>query len=244
MSSWLIFIFLALLSLVLLLSVASEGALIAAGTAWFKGGKMLKMDLAWQKGIKHFKRLFISNIFKKAILLLLLVLVNSLTVGLINSPSNADGILLIAFITGGIFFALIVVSVSIYASGYIVESELPLLESVQRGVALFMEHVLVTLELSLILLGIQVLIVLCLAYASVWFLLPFVTFSIVAGLTGSTGLIMTGLLSSAVVFLIISALIGGVLNAYAVSAWMYLFMKMHHEGVSSRIMHLFSFRKV
>jgi integral membrane sensor domain MASE1 len=50
-------------------------------------------------------------------------------------------------------------------------------------------------------------------------------------------------MSSVVLFFIVAALIGGILNAFVTSAWMYLFMKMDHEGVGSKILHWFKVKK-
>lgn len=241
-STWLIVIVSAVSFLVVLMAVASEGALIAAGTTWFKGKKLLDPGEVWHKGVRHFGRLLILNIIKKSLLVLVLFLVNVAT---FQNPTSTVGqnISAVIITTVGIFLALVISSIGIYAAGFIVETELPILESIRRGAKLFAEHVLVSLELSLLLLAIQVGVIVLLAYTSVWVLFPFASFTIIAGLVGQTGLIFTGFLASAIIFLIIAGIVGGILNAFTVSAWMYLFMKMHHEGVGSRILNLFQLKK-
>lgn len=239
-SVWLFVIIFVLSVGVILLSVASEGALIAAATGWFKGGKMLDVYAAWRKGVKHFKNLFILHIIKKTLLVVLLVIVNSFISNLFYSNSVTDSFILVMVVTLGVFLALLISCIGIYAAGYIVEVELPLLQSIKEGAVLFKEHVLVSLELSLILLGIQMSVILLFMAFSVWFLIPLFSFTLVAGFTGQLGLIMTGFVSSMALFFVIAALVGGLLNAFAVAAWMHLFMKMHHEGVSSRLLSLFT----
>lgn len=238
-SLWLTFLLAAISVAVILLAVISEGALIAAATSWYKGVRQIKIDETWNKGVKHFKRLLVVHIGKKFLLVLLLVLVNSLTAGFSQSLGFANNVSIIFIITVGLFFALAVSTIGIFAAGYVVDRDMPVVESVKRGYVLFKEHVMVSLELSIILLAFQMFVIMLFIFMSTWFLVPFVSFSVIGGLTGSFPLILTGLMSSVVLFFIVAALIGGILSAFATSSWMYLFMKMDHEGVASKIMHLF-----
>lgn len=231
-SIWLVIVIAALVALVVFLAVASEGALVAAGAAWFKGEKNLSVDAAWQKGVKHFPRLLGLHLIKKVLLISLLIFTNGL---LISMTTN---FLALAFVmTVAILLALVISTVGIFATAYVVDRELPFVESITRAGLLFHEHLLVSLELSLILLAVQIAVVLLFIFASIWFLVPFVAIVFVAGFTGHVGLILSGLWVSLILALLAAALVGGILNAFSVSAWMYLFKKMDHEGVGSRIVH-------
>jgi hypothetical protein len=242
-SLWLLLILVTVSVLVIMLAVVSEGALIAAATDWYKGAREIKIDEAWQKGVKHFVRLLGIHLGKKFLLVTLLLSVNFCISGLNPAKGMFDLTVLIIVIAAGLFLALTIATVGIFAAGYVVERELPVREAVQSAMILFKDHLLVSLELSMLLLFAQMGVVLLFMAASTWFLLPFVSFTIIGGFTGSTAFIMTGLLSSVVIFFIIAALVGGILNAFATSAWMYLFMKMDHEGVGSRIMHWLRLKK-
>ncbi len=238
-SLWLVVIMLALSVLVIVLAVISEGALIAAAVSWYKGEKNINLKQAWHLGARNFSKLFWLHISKKTLLVLLLVVLNCLVVYLEAFGSVSSTLLLVAILTVGLFLALLIATVGIFAAGYIIEGELSFVEAVKKATALFFEHVLVSLEVSLILLVIQMFVVLLFIFSTTWFLLPFVAFSLLGGLTGSTLLIMAGLLLSIVLFVAFAALLGGLLNVFSVATWMYLFMKMHHEGIKSRILHLF-----
>ena len=241
-SLWLIIIMLALSVLVIVLAVISEGALIAAAVSWYKGAKSINLRQAWHLGARHFGRLLVLHISKKVLLVLLLVLLNFLILYFDAFNTTLSTLLLVVILTVGLFLALLIATVGIYAAGYIIEGELPVLEAVKKAFALFLEHVLVSLEVSLILLAIQMFVVLLFIFSTTWFLLPFVVFSLLGGLTGSKILIIVGLFISVVFFACFAALIGGLLNVFSVATWMYLFMKMHHEGVKSRILHLISIK--
>jgi type III secretory pathway component EscU len=242
-SLWLAILILVISILVLVVAVVSEGALIAASAMWFKGAKIVHIDEAWRKGVKHFGRLLTVHLGKKFLMVLLLVSVNNLIYN-VGSVGGFGGNFLIAAIAAvGIFLALVVSTVGIFASGYIVEHELKIVDAVKRAYNLFADHVLVSLELSLLLLVVQMGVVLIFMAASTWFLLPFATFSVIGGITGSTAVIMTGLLSSVALFFLVAALIGGILNAFGTAAWIYLFLKMDHEGVGSKILSWLRFKK-
>ncbi len=238
-SLWLMIVLLAVSLLVIVLSVVSEGALIAAATSWYKGVKNIKIDEAWHKGAKHFWRLFVVHFVKKFFLVSLLVFVNSLVATLSFSKSFSSTLMIVVVVAVSLFAALLISTTGVFAAGYVVESELPALKSIQKGFQLFKEHVLVSLELSLILLFIQAVIVLIFVATSTWILFPLFSLTIVGGLTESLAVIMVGFFISVALFFLAAALVGGVLNAFATSAWMYLFMKMHHEGVASRILSWF-----
>lgn len=242
-SLWLLVLMLALSVLVIVLAVVSEGALIAAATDWYKGEKKINLGHAWHRGAKHFGRLFALHIAKKALLVALLVGLNFLILNLPALVGASSDLLLIAVVTVGLLLALMIATVGIFAAGYIVESELSFFESVGKAFVLFGQHVLVSLELSLILLAIQMLVVLLFILSTTWFLLPFAAFAMLGGLSHTMSLVMIGMLLSFALFFSFAALVGGLLNAFSVATWMHLFMKMHHEGVRSRIMHFFRFNR-
>lgn len=235
-SIWLFLVLMTLLGAVIFLSVASEGALVAAGCAWFRGGHDLMFEQAWKKGVRHFPRLLVLHVLKKGILIALLLFTNFLIGKTIDNPGALALVLTLA-----ITLALCVVTIGIFSSAYVVDREMPVAESITRGAELFHHHLLVSLELSLILFGLQLAVIMTFLLASVWFLVPFVSIIVVAGFTGKVGLVLFGMYISLILALIAAAIVGGILNAFTISSWMYLFKKMDHEGVKSRIVHwLFS----
>lgn len=243
-SLWLVIIMLALSLFVIVLAVISEGALIAAAVSWYKGEKKINLGQAWHLGARHFSRLFLLHLIKKTLLVLLLVGLNFSIVYFEAFSEPSSTLLTIALVTVGLFLALVIATVGIFAAGYIVEGELTFFEAIEKAVVLFKEHVLVALEVSLILLVVQMLVILLFILSTTWFLLPFVAFSVLGGFTGSKILIVIGLFLSFILFFAFAALIGGLLNAFSVSAWMYLFMKMHHEGIKSRVLHFLKLKSL
>jgi hypothetical protein len=233
--AWILVLGLALVVLVVFLAVAAQGALIATVAENLKKKTVPNLEKAWHKGVKHFWRLLFLNILKRAVLGALLLAV---AVGFALAPETKAGFAwTIAILSGGLLLGLAIVATGIYSAGYIVEEQRGLWRSILKGGKLFANHFLVSLELSILLVMCDVLVIVGVIIASTLALIPSFVLSIVAGLTSATALITVGIILSSVIFIILAALIGGIYNAFTTSAWIYLFMKMHREGVVSRILH-------
>jgi hypothetical protein len=52
------------------------------------------------------------------------------------------------------------------------------------------------------------------------------------------GLFAVGFVVELFLFAVMLAIVGAIFNAFMTSAWMYFFMRMHHQGLGSRIFNL------
>ncbi len=233
--AWILVLGLALVVLVVFLAVASQGALIAAVAESLKKKPVPNLEKAWHKGVKHFWRLLFLNMLKRTALGVLLLAV---AVGFALAPETKVGFVwTVIILSGGLLLGLATVAVGIYSAGYIVEEQRGLWRSILKGGKLFTNHLLVSLELSILLVLCDAIVIAGLVVASTLALVPSFVLSIIAGITSATALITIGIIFSSVLFIILTAFIGGIYNAFTTSAWIYLFMKMHHEGVVSRLLH-------
>lgn len=234
---WAAFIFLSLAALILIAAVSAQGALIDSAQQYYRTHTLPNLTKAWHKGVRHFWRLLALNIFEKVIMAVLLAIV----LALVNMFSGTSTLAFFgAVITVGIgfFLALGVSTVITYALGYIVaEDELYLSRALARSWRLFSRHLLVSLELSIILLLLNLLVVVVISLGSFAVLIPSFFISIGAGVTGYTQLLVVSVGLYLCLFVAFVALVGAIFNAFTTSAWMYLFMKMHHEGMASRVLH-------
>jgi len=69
--------------------------------------------------------------------------------------------------------------------------------------------------------------------------LPALLIWVAAGLTNTIVLAAIGFSLGIFLWLIFIVLIAGFFNAYTTSAWVFLFIKMHKEGIPSRLIHFF-----
>lgn len=232
---WLFFLAALVIISIVFLAVASRGALVAAAAAWYKNKTTPDFEKSWHKGVKHFWRLLFLDILKRIALgLILLALVIVWNNGNISTMNLALSVLIV-FVS--LLVALAVSVSAVYAAGYLVEEGAGFVEAIARGWRLFTKHFLVSVELSVLLVALDVLVVAVLMIVSTVALVPTVIFTMFAGITGFSWLIVCGLATSLVLSVIMVALIGAIYNAFTISAWIYLFMKMHHEGIGSRLLH-------
>ncbi len=239
-SIWLMIIVVAVLLLVVVMATAAEGALIAISGDWYKQGKIDSFDKAWHKGVKHFWRLLSVKVVERALLAVLLGVVGYLLLHFIAINTNTALVAAGFVFAAGFLLALLVSTVAIYASGYIVQDENSFFVALNKARLLFARHVLVSLELSIVQFVASIGLIILIVVGGFWLLAPSVILSLIAGFTGFTGLISFGIYLTLVLFVVLVAVLGGIFNAWVTSSWIFLFMKMHREGVVSRVMHWFA----
>jgi len=243
-SLWLFLIVLLLVILVVLISVAAEGAIIAAASEWFHKHTTPRFDQAWHRGIKHFWRLLAVRVMQRIILGALLLLIGYLLSRFAQVESSINTFYKVVVFAAGFLVAFMVSAISIYAAGYIVHDENSLRTALEKATYLFRRHVVVSMELSVIELVLSLCLGVLFISSSFWLLVPSVILSVIAGLTGYLSLITFGIVFSLVLFVITVILLGGIFYAFIISTWIYLFMKMHHEGVASRILSWLGMKRV
>lgn len=235
---WWIAILAALVAIFVFVAAAvSQGALIASAAAWYKKKKNVALGPAWHQGAVQIWPLALLAILRKFLLGAVAVTVLSIFDAAVFHNSwlgSTAAVLLVAIL---FFLGLFVSTAAIFAAGYVVAGRLRFGPAVRRGASLFWEHLLVSIETSLLLLACDLALLFVISAGIFILLVPGVLFMLLAGVTGVYGLIAIGAALSAIMFVIFVAVIAGWYNAFITSIWMYLFMKMHHEGVASRVVH-------
>ena len=233
---WALFILVAIGFFVVAATVCAQGALIATAIHWYNVHTILPLRKAWRQGVKHFWRILAINVLEKLLLAVVLALVVELS-SFFTLSSNA-GLAALALIMGvGLFVAMAISVIAVYALGYVMVEDRPVIEGVGLGWTLFHNHLMVSFELSaLVVLG--NLILLAAAYVGALIvLIPSFIISLVAGFSGLAGLFSVATVVYLFLVVVVVAVVAAVYTAFTTSAWIYLFMKMYHEGVKSRLFH-------
>ncbi len=242
---WLLGIILLLILAIIFVAVSARGAMIAYAIHWYKKDSILPLTEVWNKGVQKFFPLLYITALSRGMQIIFIWLFSLLALKLIQNDSLASSLLLV--FSGAIIslLALIVESVSIYSSGYVMLENKSVKLAIKKGWDLFLEHVLVSLELGIVLMLFSFIFLGIAIYSSFIAFLPSLAMWIVAGVTGLKFLIALGIYSGIVLYISIILVAAGIFNSFVTCSWIYLFMKMHHEGVSSRVMHFFQhlFRK-
>lgn len=242
---WLLGLILLLCLMVIFVAVSSRGAMIAYAIHWYKKDSILPLSDAWNKGVRSFLPLLAITVVGRGLQMLLVGLLSMVAWRLNYSNTLSGSLLIVLCASVALFFALVIESVSIYSSGYVMLEKKTLSVSVKKGWNLFLDHVMVSLELGIVLMLFTFVFLGVAVYSSFLAFFPSLIMWLVAGFTSLKFLIGLGIYSGIVLYVAMLLVAAGIFNAFVTCSWMYLFMKMHHEGVISRVIHFFQhlFRK-
>lgn len=233
---WALIIVAAAALFILVAAVCAQGALFVIAIRWYRTHLVPSLSSAWHEGAKHFWGVLAINFLEKVTLSALLATV-LLSLSLFSPGTTAGLFGQILVVAAGIFLALIISTVTIYALGFTVVDEVPVVEAVWRGYSLFKHHVLVSLELSALLLLCNAVVIAVVSFALILALIPTSLFTLAVGFTGYTSLLVVSVTLYLFVVCFLLGVIGAAYNTFTTASWVYLFMKMHHEGLVSRLLH-------
>ncbi|MSU75049.1 MAG: hypothetical protein EXS55_00835 [Candidatus Magasanikbacteria bacterium] len=233
---WISFIVAALILFIVAASVCAEGALIATAVHYFNVHTVLSIHNAWRQGVKHFWRILGINVLEKLLLSIILWAIIEL-MAVVGGISIMGFFLQVLVIAAGVFLALAISTVAIFTLGYCIVDNQGLIDALAEGWHLFRRHVLVSLELSIMLLLCNALVFAALWFGSFLVLIPSFFLSVAAGFTGYLTILAISVAAYVFLFVLVIAFLGAIFNAFTTSAWMYLFMHMYHEGLASRVAH-------
>lgn len=231
---WLIGIILLIALSLIFVATGSRGAVISYAIHYYKTGKILPLHEAWNKGIKKFGGLLSVTVVSRFFQLVDLGLFAVASRMLLKHDGLVWSLAVVLVAALSILIALLFEATAIYASGYVLLENKNFKQSLQKGWALLSEHLMVSLELGLVLVFLNVFFLGVAIYGSFVAFVPSLIVWIIAGLTGFNGLVIFGMYSGMALYAAVILIAAGIFNAYVTCAWVYLFMKMHHEGVASR----------
>ena len=234
--AWLMLLVGILVTGIMVVAHISYGALIHSVAQYFLGKKEIKVHTAWHKGVAHFWKLFCLQIIKRFVLAIFITFVglSIYSFSLHEIPSWLFTIFILVGLTGGMILSFL----STYAAGYIMIEEHSLGRSLVSSWKLFWNHKLVSLEVGTILLLTNIFITCLTATAVLFFIFEMKIVWALTLMTGSSVVASVGSMTNLLLLVGIVAFFGSLFSVFTTSAWTYLFMKMHSEGISSRILHL------
>ncbi len=236
---WLAGIGLALVVCLVFLAVTSQGAIISYAAQWFKTKKHQKLSKPWTQGLKNFWSIFLINILRKVLLVLSLVVFGFVLRYFLYSQTLPQGYLLAFSLVGVLFISLFISIISIYALCALVIDGKGMRAAIAKAWEIFSQHTLVSLEVGIVLMLLNCLLVVAIAVGAFLAFLPALLIWLAAGITNTIVLAAIGFYLGIFLWLALIILIAGFFNAFTTSAWVFLFMKMHKEGINSRIVHFF-----
>jgi hypothetical protein len=221
-------------------SVVSKISLMLISVDYYKKDHEPRIVPVWHKALKYFWKIFTLEILRKILFLLVLFIFSLIWINTNPFANIWTMIISVLALALTILLALAISSVTIFASGYAVIDEEKLYPSIIRGYKLFKKHFLVNVEMSIILLIIDFILIMGIILLMSLTFVPSLLIWIIAGFfANNMGLMAFGFALGLIILLLSIVLIGAVYNTFYTTTWMYMFMKMHHEGFLSRLRHYF-----
>lgn len=222
------------------LSVVSQGTLIHAAAASTTRKSLPPVGKSWHAGVRHFWRLLFLNVLRKGIFCVVALFIGWGTLNMLVEPSSWDMLLFFLIFILAALFGMVVSFYTMYAAGYVVVEEYVFINALRSAWRLFTAHWLVSLEVGLILLVLNLLLGVLAVVLMIILFIPVVLIWVFFALLGGTGGVLLGLgVTVALLFsVVLTVFAGSLFTIFNTAAWTYLFMKMHKEGVVSRLVHL------
>lgn len=221
-------------------AVVCQGALIHSVAQYVRGKFTLAHHESWHSGVKHFWRLFLLQVIKKFVIGALVLCTGYATYHFILTPSTFFTTLFAFTILASLFVGSIVSLLMTYAAGYVVVEEQPLQTALASSWSLLRAHSLVSFEVASLILFMNVVATVVAALAIILFKVELAFFAILAIVFNSFAVWSIGNTLSALLMTGIIMVIASFVTVLSTTIWTYLFMKMHRQGVVSRIKLLFS----
>lgn len=220
----------------LVVSVVSQASIVQASAAWFGRKKLPEPSDVWHDSVDNVWRL-LGLIVIKSFLLAIVPIVISLGAYVAFDGGLGSNILFIVLFLLATFVGMIITFLHMYAVGYIAIERQTLREAIVSSWKLFSRHWLVSFEVGVLLLLVGLLFSLVAIAGLPLLMFPAIVMWYFALYFGSFFLYSLGILVGTLLFLSFLFLVGAVYTVLSTSAWTYLFVKMHKEGLLSRIAH-------
>lgn len=229
--TWLLCIVFSLLIVLTFLAISAKGALIA----WSAHSGEKHFTLIWKQGIQHFWRLLAIALIEKFCLLVTFLILILLGGELLKLNNNWASWGLTILITAVIILSLSISAIAMYASGYVIISKNKLWTACRQSGKIFLQHPLVTLELSVLLWLINWVLIAVLITGSYLVFAPAAAGLFAFGSTEIAALMYVGLAFSTFLFLLLTILGASFFQAFTTIAWTRLFVAMNRFGFKSRV---------
>ncbi len=236
---WLAGICLSIVIFLIFVAATSQGALISYAADWFKTKKHQVLAKPWNRSLKYFWHILAVNILRNVFVGLSLAVFAMVLGRFLYSQSLPQGLLFAFSLVLVVFVTLFISILSIYSLCALVVDGNGLRSAIAKAWEVLSRHILVSLEVGILLALLNLLLVVAVVVAGFFAFIPAILILLVAGFTNAVVLAGFGFSLGIFLWLVFTVIIAGFFNAYTTSAWVFLYMKMHKEGIPSRMIRFF-----
>ncbi len=221
------------------MGTVSQGLLVYVSNLFFRHKKTIKaVESKWHDVVRYFPKLFLINIIKSIINFgLLFVTGISAWNFLLNSNFNNSLLFISIFILSLIFGALNSF-ISLYMINYIVIEDYNLIEAFVSAWELFFDHILVSIEISLVMLFVNIAYIFLLLLGIYILSIPTLLLILLSLVLKYKIVLVISYIVSFIMYFAFVLVLGSVFNFFNLGVWTYLFTKMHRHGLVSKLLKL------
>ncbi len=212
------------------LVIIAQGALVR-GLAMAEEGARVELKTAISAGGRAFWSLLAIMIWARVLAWFVLAVIGAPLLALILYFNEAwvGNALVIIFFVIGIPLFIVFSLVAKFAVAYRMIEDRPWYESSIRGLQLFADHWLLSLEVALVIFGLNIAAALLFVIAIIMLSLPFIFFGFVVAALGAVWAFNIVLVSGLAIFLLLILILGSALSTYQNAAWTTLFMRIRGQ---------------
>ncbi|MFH1598152.1 MAG: hypothetical protein ABIB97_03700 [Patescibacteria group bacterium] len=227
--------------LILWLIVISQSALINKVYKINKGQES-KFDDGMRVGKKFFWPVLSVNIISRAVIYGLFLAICGPLLYLYFQNAETGYVIAYMLISFIIFVPLgiIIAFITKYATAYVVIKEMSVWSSIKKGWVLFVRNWLISIEMAIILLAINVIVGLGFLVLVSLLALPFLLLSFIFGAAAGTIGSYLIIVPAAILFFAVLFIVGAAFSTFQFSSWTQLFLRLNEGKVISKIARLFS----
>lgn len=221
------------------LAITSQGALISYASERFKNKNYSNISKSWASGLHNFWRIAGIQIIRKILMVVLLGVFAYVLSNFLASSNAAVSIIFACVLVLVLFLSLFLSIMVVYTLCYTIIDSKGLISSLGKAWDLLSRHVLVSFEVGFLLMLFNFVLITFIIFGSFLAFLPSIFIWLAAGITNMMGLVTLGFVLGIFLWVVLVVFAAAFFNAFTTSTWVYLFSKMHHEGIASRVVHWF-----
>ncbi|GEM_PF-1606508 len=235
--AWLFVLLFAIGAGLLIVGAIAQGGLVHAAALSMKHGlkSMEKFEESWHAGARHVSAIVVLNIVRKSIVFALSLVVAAAALAASVYGSTLSIVIFLFVFIISIFAGMIASMLTFYTVGYLVVEEKDLFGSLKHAWKLLRNHWVVSCEVGLVLIALNVVVVLALIVGMYVLVAPSLAINAYGALIGDSGLAQMGTSIALVLMLAYALIIGSIFTVFVTTAWTYLFAIMHRWGFRSRV---------
>lgn len=240
---WLVVAVVGIALLLLFVAIVSQGALIEATAFSVRKKNLPDAGRCWHAGVSHFWKLLAINFARWLIFCGLVLAVSVAALNVFLNGGTGDMVLFILLFVLATAVGMVLSFMVVYSAAYVVVEEKKLGKAIEHAWQLFLDHWLVSIEVGLIVLLLNIVVGAIVLFGFMLTFLPTLISWFIALLTANPALWTAGLIAGAFFFVLFVVFVGSVFTVFTTAVWTYLFMAMHHVGIKSRVLHWLNYHK-